>query len=392
MELPADGRTYDVNMITRMGDILFYLAYFLILSAGVLTNVHFLSGYVAIAGNIAYAMLFLIFILRAHRSSHMNMAIKVIVLFALFASFYVSSELQVIKLYFLIIAFQGMDLGKFIRYDLMLKLLLIAVVLSFYFLGLTDTYYMVREGGQIRSSMGFAHPNAFGAMLLSLCIAIYYLKFEKLNFLYYLFFFAVSLVIRYFSDSRTSQLAIILLCIMHFVYKKTLGKIFTKKTVLFVISNSFLIFTVLSILLAYLYKIGNPYIIDLSKLLTGRIELMHLFMEEYDITLLGNKIEIVNAQSAVQTGRSFWVLDNGYLMLLLRYGIITYLILAVIIHNGIKKLFSNNNYACAIILFVFFIAGITETYFYTIIVNTFLLVFSNTTCDKINLKQVVADG
>jgi len=278
MYIIKDHKINFDDIIFKLSDILFLLSYLLIISAGMLSNVHAVSGYQNLMESAGNALLILLFILRCHKLPIKDMIIRVLTLIPLALSFYFSAGTEVLKLYFLVIAFQGMDFKKFVKFDLTIKVFLLLLVLCLYFAGFTDSFHMAREGGQLRSSMGFIHPNFFGAILLSICFSVYYLKFNEINCLYYSLFIAVILIIPFFSDSRTSQYALILLSLIHMLYTLSSKKLFSYKVVSFIFVYSFVIFLLISILLGYLYGVRYPFALYLDALFTERIGMIYRHM------------------------------------------------------------------------------------------------------------------
>jgi len=338
------------------------------------SNVHFLSNFTILAINASDAILVLLFLLRAHKTGIFAEAALLLILSILAFSLFISTRADLLRLFLLIVAFRGIDPGEFIKFDLTLKLIILAVVLSLYFAGLTENFYIIEEGRRKRSSMGFFHPNYFGALLLSICMSIYYLKFYRLNIVYYALFTAAFLAIRNLANSRTSLYAIIMLCAIHILHLLSSGKLLANRAIRFLFYNSFIILTFASILLSFLYKAGNQYVVNLDKMFTGRIELMSRFLDFYGVSLFSTEIVEINWVTAIETGRHYWVLDNGYMMLLLRFGLLAFSLFAFAVRKTIRGLLNQKAYPGAIILFVFMVGGIMESYFYHIVINPFMFV------------------
>ena len=369
--------SFKEKLLFKICNFMFYIAYFLIISSDMLRNVNGFSVYVRFSDKFGYLILMISFLLYVYKRDFKIILLQTTILAILFISFHISKERELLIMFLLIIAFQGMNLRTLIKYDISIKLFLMIVVLILYNFKLTDTYYMLREDGQIRSSMGFSHPNTFGAYLLSICIDIFYLNFKKIGILYYVFAIFIALIIRYFADSRTSIYALILLCIIHIIFKISNKKLFTYKLIEKVMIYLFFILTFFSISLTYLYKMGNSLVYHLDNLTTGRINLILYFMENYRITLFGNEIPLILTRELEFTGiRYLNYLDNGFILLLLRNGVLIFLLAGIFFYKSIKKLFEVKSYDLIIIFFVFLITGLFESFFYTIHFNTFILYFS----------------
>ena len=83
-----------------------------------------------------------------------------------------------------------------------------------------------------------------------------------------------------------------------------------------------------------------------------------------------------------ETGLKPWILDNAYSLILLRYGIITFLMLGVYLNLFFKKAYENKEYIIISIMLVFLLFGLLESGIVKVEYNIFWLYFSKLLYDK----------
>lgn len=228
--------------------------------------------------------------------------------------------------------------------------------------------------------MGFSHPNVFGTFVLSIMSEYIYLKYRKLNILDVAIIVIVIWIIGYYADSRTSQMCLGILIIFSLFVRKNEKK-FGKK-INNVISNTFFICAAISFISAFLYSRNNWLMIKINEIITGRLNFIVQFFKEYKISAFGNEIIIIGTKLSSETGLKPWILDNAYSLILLRYGIITFLMLGVYLNLFFKKAYENKEYIIILIMLVFLLFGLLESGIVKVEYNIFWLYFSKLLYDK----------
>lgn len=228
--------------------------------------------------------------------------------------------------------------------------------------------------------MGFSHPNVFGTFVLSIMSEYIYLRYRKLNILDVAIIVIVIWIIGYYADSRTSQMCLGILIIFSLFVRKNEKK-FGKK-INNVISNTFFICAAISFISAFLYSRNNWLMIKINEIITGRLNFIVQFFKEYKISAFGNEIIIIGTKLSSETGLKPWILDNAYSLILLRYGIITFLMLGVYLNLFFKKAYENKEYIIISIMLVFLLFGLLESGIVKVEYNIFWLYFSKLLYDK----------
>lgn len=228
--------------------------------------------------------------------------------------------------------------------------------------------------------MGFSHPNVFGTFVLSIMSEYIYLKYRKLNILDVAIIVIAIWIIGYYADSRTSQMCLGILIIFSLFVRKNEKK-FGKK-LNNVISNTFFICAAISFISAFLYSRNNWLMIKINEIITGRLNFIVQFFKEYKISAFGNEIIIIGTKLSSETGLKPWILDNAYSLIMLRYGIITFLMLGVYLNLFFKKAYENKEYIIISIMLVFLLFGLLESGIVKVEYNIFWLYFSKLLYDK----------
>ena len=194
----------------------------------------------------------------------------------------------------------------------------------------------VRETGEVRMSLGFVHANTLGFILFIIGLLIFIESYEarsRNNFIALLLLTAVDF---YIANSRTATLLLLVMDIVMAtkVFKNDMiSRFLNKKWV-----RNLLLFFVVALIgftvwFATAYN-GSGRLLRLNGLLNNRVQNGSYYMSLYGISLFGKNIpEFV-----------FWndnftqlYLDNGYLLMLIKYGVIATVIYVMMILQSARK-------------------------------------------------------
>lgn len=149
-----------------------------------------------------------------------------------------------------------------------------------------------------------------------------------------------------------------------------------------IVSNTFFVCAAISFISAFLYSRNNWLMIKINEIITGRLNFIVQFFKEYKILAFGNEIIIIGTKLSSETGLKPWILDNAYSLILLRYGIIPFLMLGVYLNLFFKKAYENKEYIIVSIMLVFLLFGLLESGIVKVEYNIFWLYFSKLLYDK----------
>ena len=256
--------------------------------------------------------------------------------------------------------------SKYIKFDLILKCFLISIFCGAVFVYVTyvfDMYeysdvnfYRESSNGEIvfRYPLGYVFstylPNVFLYVFLSWVV----LRNHKLSVFEFIFLSFLNYVLYDFTDTRTVfYLVNLLMFVLIFMrmfnidYKtKLLGRVLKFLTI-----YSFLFFALLSILIQVFYDPNSSWMFALNKALSGRLAYGYYAYDTYGLSILGQHVEYVDLLDVNQYNKLF-VVDSGYLKVLLDQGIVLFIfILFGFFRLGKRIVLKNNIYLGLAIIF-----------------------------------------
>lgn len=224
-----------------------------------------------------------------------------------------------------------------------------------------------------RYNLGFSHPNMLGLVVVCIVFVWLIIRYGHLKWYDYAGWCACIAFVWLVPNSRTAALAIALLIIFTLL-SKTLN-IFRFKIVRVICYLSFPALAVFSYTLSYFYRGDSRLYLVFDALFSKRFSSGQVFLQQYPITLFGQKLTRISQMTARNTGQQPAILDNGYLRLLLQLGLVTTLIfLALLIYIMYRSL-QEKHYAVTIGLLVISFYTVSEYFLASLFCNAFLLFF-----------------
>ncbi|MCI8347218.1 MAG: hypothetical protein HFJ12_04650 [Bacilli bacterium] len=343
---------------------LFYSAYFFIVLADMFTQVKFINHYLGYLEYISIALLFTVFLIQSKNYKVKSLLLSLLLVALSLITCYYSKDKNMLKLVILILTFKDINFEDFIKKDLTFKFILVLFVILCYFLNFTDNILVYREG-ILRNSFGFSHPNKLGLYLMMMCMDLFYIKRNKSLVFPNIFSFIICLFIYLFVDSRTNLIVIFLCIVVIFINKFFKNKLIGNKMSEFLSKNLFIFLTILSFVISYKFSFHNHILAKLNHMLSNRLFLNHYFLNTYSLTLLGN--DVVTTK--------YLILDNSYINILLRFGILFLIFMYFNFYSIMKKLYREKNYILIIIFIILLFYGFSESFLYKVSANAFLLYF-----------------
>lgn len=351
---------------------LFYFIFFLILSVA--------KGFGLDGSDKAYltaTIIGSIFLIGHILSSSYNL--KQIIVIVLFLSLGIlitikSKQITVFMSILAILFSKNIDFNKLLKATLIVKVITftITVVLSFIgVLGNGDTFRKLADGTiEKRYSLGYVHPNITYLNFFVIVILYLYIKYDKINKKDYFYLIIMSTVLYLITDSRTGYISVIIGILVTILFRH--GKIFKSKMIRKIIVAMPFICGMISIIFSIMYSRSSKILVLIDNILTGRLQLGNRFIKMYGLTLFGQKI----TQGSDIDG-AYLRIDNGYISLIMSYGIVIFLIYIFFMVRITKRYLKEENYPRIMLLLVFSVYGLTETYIYNVFVNVALLFISD---------------
>ena len=289
----------------------------------------------------------------------------------------ISTKFSLLSAWMFIIASKKTDFEKIIRIAYKILCIMIPLVIILHFMGIIDDRITMR-GGMLRHSMGFAHPNQFGLRLFQFIACHLYIHRNMLKLYDFFIAIVIMFIAYYIPNSQTSYICIFLLILLLLVlkicqrYNQTILELYGK--ILLFFATAFNFFSVCwSLIDVKKNRILQQIDLGLSLRFSSCYKVFHL----YGISVLGQRIYASEEDRKMvgMTGKLY--LDNGYVTLLLRYGVIAYGIFSACYLFAMWYFKSRNQYFLFVILFVYALYGIMENGIYMVTHNIFLISFTS---------------
>lgn len=353
---------------------LFYVGYFAFLVGATVT---YSVMPLHVMNLVKYAGLALMFIymLYANRRAGWKTWLILVLLYAVaMIVSRVSGTRLMLEILVFITAFKDINFNKFLKYDFLLRLGIVLVVIGLYLVGILDDVGRYREGGTIRYGLGFLHPNMLGLQIVFLALEYVYLNRKGKN-LWSLLVVLAALVFEYkIPNCRTAVITLAVLMPFLLMTKKLRRVIFGNKFVGYFLKSSFVIFLILAFSLAFWYTSDNSIMRGLDVVFSNRLAASHYYLEGYGIfEPFGNDLDL-EATGFGEVRRS--ALDVGYMHVLLRFGWIAIIALAIAYWMAMSFLQKNRNWAGMMILFVIAFYSMLETGTLFGVIDPFLSIFA----------------
>ena len=262
-------------------------------------------------------------------------------------------------------AAKDIDFRRFVRVDLILRSVMLAVILGGCALGLiknvTGYYHHT-----YKEAWGFRHPNTYATYVFIIVAEVFLLAGTAMRlWRYAVAVFAVILVMPV-THSRTSLICL-LAAVLCFFLNRIFPAFMRSRPVKWLLAISPALLLSISVLLTEMYIRKNPLAFKISKMLSGRIYLQSYYWKRYPVNLFGRRMA-----EALTTER---VLDSGYIRCLLQNGLIFTIFLCVAYALVILWAYRMRQYEIAFFAVFFIIYGFMEASFLRVGFNISLLLF-----------------
>lgn len=248
--------------------------------------------------------------------------------------------------------------------------------------------------GKPRYSFGSVYATDFAARIFYLCIIYCYIKYKDLNIKDSILFLACMIFVFIFCDARLDSICIFMISLLPFLMKSKGIYLLKNRFIKYILIWCIPIFTIISILLSYIYDENNKFMVLINKILSNRLSLGKKGINEYGFSLFGKVIEM-KGNGGVNNGvTNYFFIDCSYLHIALRYGIIILFIICILYTYFNKMRIQNNDLILPYLIFIVGINSIVAHHFIDIRYNFLILIFftdiynGNTNGKKISYKYL----
>ncbi len=273
-----------------------------------------------------------------------------------------------------VIASKNIDLKKITGIAYYVQLIMVIFVLVLFFNGYVDESAIYR-GTILRHSLGFTHPNQLGIRIFLIFICRCFHRKDRLNILDAIVTFIAAIVLNVVTNSQTSVYCMIILSIIICAYELATRMRLNMN----VWSNFFIVLAVASNFASVFLSITdvrrNSLFKRVDDYMSHRFSQCHRTIGFYGINLFGQDIKLTVKKNITGVIYHFW-LDNAYVALILRYGVIVFFIFSTLYICTLIYLKRTQQFLLIAIMGLYAIYGIMENNFFSMAQNLFLLTLS----------------
>lgn len=263
----------------------------------------------------------------------------------------------------------GLDYKKICRLCFDQIFLLLAIIILSSLLGVIESRTVaVAEVSQgiygisVRHTLGFRHVNTLGMFVVTMLICRVATTEFSFSHLENVVWVVVALVLFFFVNTKTAAFVILAtVCFQLLLYRGLPAK----ATCLICVILSIL-FIGFGIVIAVKFDKSNALLLKINDLLSGRPNNAHKFLLQYPLTLLGQSIELIGTVEAEKAGVNALILDNGYINLVLRFGLLSFISFFALFAQSMFKSLQHADVSRIFLLMLIFAIGISETWLFTI--------------------------
>ena len=330
----------------------------------------------AIENYVTYFVSFLLFIQIAFFQTYEPDELVEIVLISLLIIVITinSNEFYIMSSWLFILAFRDADLDKVVKIAYKLLTIGIMLIVGLSVIGAIPDRILYR-GMTVRHSMGFSHPNQFGLAVFQWVLCRCYLRWHILRPMDYILLGIIAFAVHRIADSQTAVVCI-LMVLMFTLFSKTMEYFDIRYEFLLykVCTCGSIIFMVGSLILTWIDVKQYPFFRLFDLLMSARFSVCHQILKLYGSTFLGQPIYVGNAARTMLGITYDTYMDNAYVTLWMRYGLI-FALLFIVVYIAQYKLFREFP-KVTMVLFIFSIYGIMESGLYQLYHNIFVLLFA----------------
>lgn len=370
-------RSISINSIVQAAFIIWFISDFLSKIAFKDDTLKVIISSIDKSINIIVLLLLIavIFLLRYSCSQLVMIAIVSILIIT---SAILSGYNSLLSAWLFIIASKNVDFKALVKRVYYLTVVLIPFVLLSSILGITNNIQFYRfPSMKLRSSMGFDHPNTLGQRIFQLWMFIVFLKNGSLKVYDYIFLLLSIAFVAYIPNSQAAYMSLLIVLAIVSIYG--LMKKHTNNGGGFLCNAciySTAIIVVLSLILSLIDLKKYHFLYLFDTIMGKRFSVCYRDYQLFGISIWGQKVYTTLEERKIAGINEVLFLDNAYMAILLRFGIVVFAIfICAYINNMIYQ--KNKNSIITIIFFLYAIYGVFENGIYIASYNVFLITMTS---------------
>lgn len=285
-----------------------------------------------------------------------------------------TGNMAMIILWIFILASKNIDFNKIIKYSFIINVYLMIFVVSSSLLGIVEERIYLRADGTYRYSLGYQYTTNIANLYMHMIFMYVYWKKKKISIVSMILLMLVNILLFRLTDTKNAFIMGSMALIGAFILKASPHFRSPQKWINVIFLCCIPIFAVVSIGLTYFYNKDILWMNSLDRILSGRLRLGYMGIEQYGISLFGNKIEWVGGGYIYEVSKKIYnYVDSSYVQFLLEFGslalILTCIYFIALNYKAIKK----KDIWFGIVIFVIAIHSIPDPQLMWLECNPFLL-------------------
>lgn len=353
-----------MNIVIRrdsLKNMLFYIPYVAYLLYSLL-NTSFYAKYINSYGKILFAFCVLLLILKEFLGARFTSrdGVLALVLIVITGYFYMYFGLTQTLLPIFIYSARNMEVNKILRISYVISVFMLVFIILSSYLGIIQNYIYysaLRE----RQYLGFRYALYPSSILCNIIFLKVYLEKENISWLSLICLLVANYVLFQYTDSRLTFILGVALIVFSTIMKKSqkFREILLNRTFIW----SFLVLALLSIYATLNYDYLSDWQSDLNEALGGRLSLGNSTLKFYGYGLFGKMLSLSGNgldENGMLNTSTYDYVDNLYVLLLLRAGIIFLFIFLVAMTIIMKKIYIQKDSYLYIIFILLAFHGIID--------------------------------
>lgn len=353
-----------MNIVIRrdsLKNMLFYIPYVAYLLYSLL-NTSFYTKYINSYGKILFAFCVLLLILKEFLGARFTSrdGVLALVLIVITGYFYMYFGLTQTLLPIFIYSARNMEVNKILRISYVISVFMLVFIILSSYLGIIQNYIYysaLRE----RQYLGFRYALYPSSILCNIIFLKVYLEKENISWLSLICLLVANYVLFQYTDSRLTFILGVALIVFSTIMKKSqkFREILLNRTFIW----SFLVLALLSIYATLNYDYLSDWQSDLNEALGGRLSLGNSTLKFYGYGLFGKTLSLSGNgldENGMLNTSTYDYVDNLYVLLLLRAGIIFLFIFLVAMTIIMKKIYIQKDSYLYIIFILLAFHGIID--------------------------------
>lgn len=290
-----------------------------------------------------------------------------LILFILYLSSHLSRSSFLLHSAMVVAASKDEDINKILKIFLTIYLFLLFVFPILYVMGWTED--VVKHKCEfVGHSYGFLNPNRL-AFLMQMLVFLVILFFRiRRTWIVWLISYCAALLIGWLTLSMTSVIILLLFPLIYYCIKNH-----PFPTIWFALIP--LILTLLSIVFSLYFGPSTG-----SSTFESRFSIPSLIWEDHGLSLLGQNCGFITAWDAIKRGVEAFYMNNAYLDLFIRHGVITALITLAFFSHYLYRMGRMNNPLSLAMAVCLAISGLMQLFFLYIVLDFLLLYYFQKPC------------